>query len=78
MMTWTGHVGRMGRRAIHIGYWWGCQKLFPEYERLTTKLTNQYEAKLHISLVHTYPIRFLLQFDCSQGFSFVSLKLLLT
>jgi hypothetical protein len=21
-MRWAGHVARMGRRGIHIGYWW--------------------------------------------------------
>jgi hypothetical protein len=25
-MRWAGHVARMGRRGIHIGYWWGSQK----------------------------------------------------
>jgi hypothetical protein len=25
-MRWTGHVARMGRRAMHIGYWWKSQK----------------------------------------------------
>jgi hypothetical protein len=25
-MRWTGHVARMGRRGVHIGYWWGSQK----------------------------------------------------
>jgi hypothetical protein len=25
-MRWAGHVGRMGRRGIHIGYWWESQK----------------------------------------------------
>jgi hypothetical protein len=25
-MRWAGHVSRMGRRGIHIGYWWGSQK----------------------------------------------------
>jgi hypothetical protein len=24
--TWAGHVARMGRREIHIGYWWESQK----------------------------------------------------
>jgi hypothetical protein len=23
---WTGHVGRMGRRGLHIGFWWESQK----------------------------------------------------
>jgi hypothetical protein len=22
-MRWAGHVARMGRREMHIGYWWG-------------------------------------------------------
>jgi hypothetical protein len=26
MMRWTGHVARMGRRGMHIGYWWESQK----------------------------------------------------
>jgi hypothetical protein len=21
-MSWAGHVARMGRRGMHIGYWW--------------------------------------------------------
>jgi hypothetical protein len=25
-MRWSGHVARMGRRGMHIGYWWGSQK----------------------------------------------------
>jgi hypothetical protein len=25
-MTWAGHVARMGRRGMHIGYWWESQK----------------------------------------------------
>jgi hypothetical protein len=25
-MRWPGHIARMGRRGMHIGYWWGSQK----------------------------------------------------
>jgi hypothetical protein len=25
-MKWARHVARMGRRGMHIGYWWGSQK----------------------------------------------------
>jgi hypothetical protein len=25
-MRWVGHVARMGRREMHIVYWWKCQK----------------------------------------------------
>jgi hypothetical protein len=25
-MRWTGHVARIGRRGMHIGYWWESQK----------------------------------------------------
>jgi hypothetical protein len=25
-MRLAGHVARMGRRGMHIGYWWGSQK----------------------------------------------------
>jgi hypothetical protein len=25
-MRWAGHAERMGRRGLHIGYWWGSQK----------------------------------------------------
>jgi hypothetical protein len=25
-MRWAGHVGRMGRSGMHIGYWWEIQK----------------------------------------------------
>jgi hypothetical protein len=26
MMRWEGHVARMGRRGMHIGFWWESQK----------------------------------------------------
>jgi hypothetical protein len=26
MVRWAGHVARMGRSGILIGYWWGSQK----------------------------------------------------
>jgi hypothetical protein len=25
-MIWAGHVARMGRRGMHIGFWWESQK----------------------------------------------------
>jgi hypothetical protein len=25
-MRWAGHVARMGRRGMHIGYWWEIQE----------------------------------------------------
>jgi hypothetical protein len=25
-MRWAVYVARMGRRVMHIGYWWECQK----------------------------------------------------
>jgi hypothetical protein len=25
-MRWAGNVARMGRRGMHIGYWWESQK----------------------------------------------------
>jgi hypothetical protein len=25
-MRWTGHVARMGRRGMHLEYWWEIQK----------------------------------------------------
>jgi hypothetical protein len=25
-MRWAGHVARMGRRVMHIEYWWESQK----------------------------------------------------
>jgi hypothetical protein len=25
-MRWAGHVARMRRRGMHIGYWWESQK----------------------------------------------------
>jgi hypothetical protein len=25
-MRWAGHVTRIGRRGMHIGYWWENQK----------------------------------------------------
>jgi hypothetical protein len=26
-MRWEGHVARMGRKGVHIGYWWESQKV---------------------------------------------------
>jgi hypothetical protein len=25
-MKWAGHVARMGRRGMHIGYWWRVRR----------------------------------------------------
>jgi hypothetical protein len=25
-IKWAGHVARMGRRGMHIGFWWESQK----------------------------------------------------
>jgi hypothetical protein len=25
-MRWAGHVARMGRRGMHVGFWWGSRK----------------------------------------------------
>jgi hypothetical protein len=25
-MRWAGHVARMRRRGMHVGYWWESQK----------------------------------------------------
>jgi hypothetical protein len=25
-VRWAGHVARMGRRGMYIGFWWGSQK----------------------------------------------------
>jgi hypothetical protein len=25
-MRWAGHIARIGRRGMHIGYWWESQK----------------------------------------------------
>jgi hypothetical protein len=25
-LRWAGYVARMGRRGMHIGYWWESQK----------------------------------------------------
>jgi hypothetical protein len=25
-MRWAGHAARMGRRGMHVGYWWERQK----------------------------------------------------
>jgi hypothetical protein len=26
VVRWAGHVARMGRRGMHVGYWWESQK----------------------------------------------------
>jgi hypothetical protein len=32
MIRWAGHVARMGRRRMHIGYWCESQKQRDNYE----------------------------------------------
>jgi hypothetical protein len=31
-MRWAGHVARMGKLGMHIGYWWESQKERDHYE----------------------------------------------
>jgi hypothetical protein len=31
-MRWAGHVARIGRRGMHIGYWWESQKVRDHWE----------------------------------------------
>jgi hypothetical protein len=31
-MRWTGHAERIGRRDIHIGFWWEIQKVRNHWE----------------------------------------------
>jgi hypothetical protein len=33
-LRWAGHVTRMGRRGMHIGYWCGSQKVRYHWEDL--------------------------------------------
>jgi hypothetical protein len=32
MVRWAGIVARMGRRRMHIGYWWESHKEIDRYE----------------------------------------------
>jgi hypothetical protein len=34
MVRWAGHTVRMGRRRIHIGFWWESQEQIDHYEHL--------------------------------------------
>jgi hypothetical protein len=31
-MRWADHIARMGRRGMHIGYWWESQKKRDNWE----------------------------------------------
>jgi hypothetical protein len=33
-MRWAWHVARMGKRGVHIGFWWKIQKERDHYEDL--------------------------------------------
>jgi hypothetical protein len=33
-MRWAGHLARMGRRGMHVGYWWESQKVRDHWENL--------------------------------------------
>jgi hypothetical protein len=34
---WAGHVTGMGRRGMHIGFWWESQKEREHYEDLDVR-----------------------------------------
>jgi hypothetical protein len=31
-MRWARHIARMGRRGMHVGFWWESQKEIDHYE----------------------------------------------
>jgi hypothetical protein len=31
-VRWAGHIARMGRRGMHVGYWWESQKESAHWE----------------------------------------------
>jgi hypothetical protein len=54
-MTWTGHVARMGRIILRIGYWWENQKErdFKEVLNLGGRIVLEWILKTYGAIVWT-------------------------
>jgi hypothetical protein len=44
-IRWTGHIAQMGRKGMHIRFWWGRQN-----ERETTKPRRRWDDNIEMDL----------------------------